>query len=144
MRARLTIGLLVGVVFGAALSWTGMTSPVVIRDGLLFHESYLFLFFASAVATAFVGTRILRALRVRAPLTGEPVAWSVSRPQRRHVVGSLLFGIGWGISDACPGPIATQLGQGIAWSVLTIAGVTVGVMAYLRREARTAATAARG
>ena len=53
-------GLLVGLVFGVTLSWTGMSDPDVIRDALLFRESYLFLFFASAVLTAIVGVRLLR------------------------------------------------------------------------------------
>src|ERR687884_555725 len=93
----------IGAVFGATLSWTGMSSPDVIRQGLLFERSYLFLFFAAAVATSFLGLRILRALRPRALLTGERVEWSVDRPQRRHVVGSVIFGVGWAVADACPG-----------------------------------------
>jgi uncharacterized protein len=134
MSKQLT-GLIVGAVFGVALSWTGMSSPEVIRGALLFEDSYLFLMFASAVATAFVGIRVLRALRARALLTGEPVGWSVAPPERRHVVGSLMFGTGWAISGACPGPIATQLGQGVAWSLFTLAGVVVGIAIFLRARA---------
>jgi uncharacterized membrane protein YedE/YeeE len=133
MGARITGGL-VGLVFGVTLSWTGMTSPEVIRSGLLFEKSYLYLFFASAVATAFVGLRLLRRHRTRAVVTGKPIAWSVDRPQRRHIVGSVIFGLGWGVADACPGPIATQLGQGIWWSLFTIAGLLAGVALYLRRQ----------
>jgi len=125
---------LVGVVFGATLSWTGMTSPVVLRQGLLFQRSYLFLFFAAAVTTAFVGLRLLRALRARALLTGERVTWEGVRPERRHLVGSVIFGIGWAVADACPGPIATQLGQGIPWSLCTIAGLLIGIRLFLVRD----------
>jgi uncharacterized membrane protein YedE/YeeE len=140
MRAR-TAGALVGVVFGVTLSWSGMTSPTVIRQALLFEKSYLFLFMASAMLTAFVGQRVLRAVNARAVLTGEPIAWQAVRPQRRHIVGSVLFGIGWGVADVCPGPVATQLGQGIAWSLLTLAGITIGIVLFRRREARAAAPA---
>jgi hypothetical protein len=132
-RARAAAGL-VGIVFGVMLSWTGMTSPVVIRQALLFEKSYLFLFMGSAVFTAMVGQRVLRAVQARAVLTGEPISWEVVKPQRRHVAGSLLFGIGWGIADVCPGPVATQLGQGIAWSLVTLLGITIGVELYRRRE----------
>jgi uncharacterized membrane protein YedE/YeeE len=123
--------LAIGAVFGATLSWTGLTSPNVIRDALLFKSAYLFLFFGSAVATSFVGLRILRARRERALLVDKPVRWKVERPQRHHIVGSVVFGVGWGIADACPGPIATQLGQGIWWSVFTIAGLFTGIAIYL-------------
>jgi len=121
VRTRVA-GALIGVVFGIVLSWSGMTSPEVIREGLLFADSYPFLFFASAVSTAFAGLWILRRRAPRALLTGERAQWQTVRPERRHVVGSLLFGVGWGVSGACPGPIATQLGQGIAWGVPTTVG----------------------
>jgi uncharacterized membrane protein YedE/YeeE len=125
-------GALVGVVFGVTLSWTGMTSPDVLRQGLLFENSYLYLFFASAVLTSFVGLRLVRGRR--ALVTGEKIAWKTTRPQARHIYGSLIFGVGWGVADACPGPIATQLGQGIWWSVFTIAGTLIGVRLFLRRQ----------
>lgn len=134
-RTRIAGGI-VGALFGITLSWTGMTSPNVIRNALLFKDSYLFLFFASAVATAVIGQRLLRARHARALLTSEPIGWKVQAPQRRHIAGSVLFGLGWGIADACPGPVATQLGQGIGWSLFTMAGLITGVWLYLRAEER--------
>jgi uncharacterized protein len=125
-------GLLVGLVFGVTLSWTGMSNPDVIRGALLFKESYLFLFFASAVLTASVGVRLLRGRR--ALLARERIDWRSTPVQRRHIAGSVLFGIGWALADACPGPIATQLGQGIAWSLFTVAGVVAGIWVFLRRR----------
>lgn len=134
MRARVA-GLGLGLVFGIVLSWSGMTSPVVIRQALLFQHAYLFEFFASAVLTAAVGLALLRRRRGRAVLIDAPLSWARERVERRHITGSLLFGLGWGISDACPGPIATQIGQGILWSVPLMAGVVLGVHVYLRRHA---------
>jgi uncharacterized protein len=128
MRPRLA-GLAVGVVFGVVLSWSGMTAPDVIRGALLFEDSYLFLFFASAVGTAAVGQLLLR----RAGL----ITWAPQRIERRHITGSLIFGIGWGVSDACPGPIMTQIGQGIAWGVPLLAGVLLGVYLFVRRSEET-------
>jgi uncharacterized membrane protein YedE/YeeE len=127
---------LIGVVFGVVLSWSGMTSPEVIREGLLFQSSYLFLFFGGAVTTAFVGLRILKRRAPRALLTGETVQWETIKPERRHVAGSVLFGIGWGVSGACPGPIATQLGQGIAWGIPTTLGLVLGIVLFRRLQAR--------
>ncbi len=129
-------GALIGIVFGVVLSWSGMTSPDVIRAGLLFQSAYLFLFFFAAVTTAFIGLRILRKRAPRALLTGERVEWEPVKPERRHVVGSLLFGIGWGVSGACPGPIATQLGQGIWWGIPTTIGLVGGILLFCRLQAR--------
>jgi uncharacterized membrane protein YedE/YeeE len=125
-------GLLVGLVFGVVLCWSGMSDPDVIRGALLFKESYLFLFFASAVVTATVGVRLLRGRR--AVLTRERIDWRSTPVQRRHILGSVLFGTGWALADACPGPIAAQLGQGVVWSLFTVAGVVVGIWAFLRRQ----------
>jgi uncharacterized protein len=120
-------GAVIGVVFGFTLCWSGMSDPDVIREALLFDDAYLFLMFASAVAVAMAGQELLRRRR------GQPLVRE--RPGRRHVVGSVLFGIGWGVADACPGPIATQVGQGIAWSLFTLAGALAGVYLFLRRGA---------
>jgi len=129
-------GALIGVVFGVVLSWSGMTSPEVIREGLLFEDAYLFLFFGGAVTTAFAGLLILRRRAPRALLTGERVEWETVSPERRHVAGSVLFGIGWGVSGACPGPIATQLGQGIAWGIPTTVGLVLGILLFRRLQVR--------
>jgi uncharacterized protein len=136
--ARRAAAAAIGVVFGVTLCWTGMSSPEVLRDGLLFRSAYLFLFFGAAVITAFLGLRVLKARQTRAVLTGERIAWTPLPPERRHIVGSLLFGAGWAIADACPGPIATQLGQGVWWSLATIAGLTVGLRLAVRQQAQTA------
>jgi uncharacterized membrane protein YedE/YeeE len=133
MRGRL-LGLLIGLVFGIVLCWSGMISPVVIREALLFEDSYLFLFFAAAVATAALGQLAIRRVMRTAVLTDQPVGWSLQRPRRRHIVGSAIFGLGWGVADACPGPIAAQVGQGIWWAVFTLAGVIIGVRLFLRRS----------
>lgn len=121
-----------GALFGLAMSWGQFVDPDRIRDMLLLRDAYLYLMMGTAVAVGFAGTRLLRRVRARALLTGEPVSWSSSRPQRRHVAGAAIFGVGWAIADTCPAPIAAQLGQGALWSLFTFAGVLVGILVYLR------------
>jgi len=117
--------LAIGLVFGLVLCWSGMSSPDVIRDGLLFKDSYLYFMFASAVLTAAVGLQVLKRLR--------GASWTPERPERRHVTGAALFGLGWGIANVCPGPIATQVGMGIGWGYVTCVGAVAGVYLFLRR-----------
>ncbi|MBA3330682.1 MAG: YeeE/YedE family protein [Actinobacteria bacterium] len=123
----------VGLVFGFTLAWSGMSDPDVIRRGLLFEDLYLFGLFLTALVTASAGVHLLRRVRARALVTGERIGWETLRPERRHIVGSIVFGLGWSISAACPGPIAAQLGGGLLWSVPTIAGVALGIKLYLVR-----------
>ncbi len=125
-----------GTAFGFVLAWAGMTNPDVIQRMLLLEEAYLFLVMFSSIAVAFTGVRILRRRRARALLTGEPLAWSPARPARNHVAGSVLFGLGWATTLSCPGPIAAQLGQGRLWSLCTIAGICVGLVAQAQWQVR--------
>ena len=66
------------------------------------------------------------------------MAWTRETPRRNHVVGSILFGVGWAVADACPGPIATQVGQGVLWSLFTITGVVAGIVLAQRASASAA------
>lgn len=122
----------VGIVFGLVLCWSRMADPDVIRSALLLERSYLYLFFASAVLVAAIGTELLRRSHRRALLADGPVGFSRQPPRRRHLVGGFVFGVGWAIADACPGPIVTQIGQAIPWAAATLAGVVLGIVLFQR------------
>ena len=132
---KILAGAAVGLVFGIVISWSGMASPEIIRHALLFEQAYLFLMFASAVATAWLGLALLRRRERAALLTGERLSYGRDEIQRRHIAGSFLFGVGWAVADACPAPIAAQIGQGVPWAVFTLTGVAFGVWLFLRRGA---------
>jgi uncharacterized membrane protein YedE/YeeE len=135
MRVRAAAALF-GAAFGFLISWGQFSDPDRIRDMLLLRDPYLYLMMASAIAVASTGTWLLRRRRARALLTGEAIAVERTRPERRHIVGAAIFGVGWAIADSCPAPIAAQLTQGVWWSLFTIAGVAIGVLVFLRRQER--------
>ncbi|HEX2087925.1 MAG TPA: DUF6691 family protein [Solirubrobacteraceae bacterium] len=128
-----------GAVFGFMISWGHFTDPDAIRAMLLLEDAYLWKMFVLAVAVGFVGVRLVRGRRAR--LTGEPIAWATLRPERRHVTGALLFGAGWGLSNACPAPVAAQLAQGMWWSLCVLAGIAFGVHLYARHGEQASADA---
>lgn len=133
-----------GVAFGFLLAWGGLADPDVIQAMLLLEDAYVYLMLASAVAVGLAGTRLLVRRRARALFTGEEVACTTDRPERRHVAGSVLFGTGWAIACVCPGPAAVQVGQGVGWGLLTLAGMALGVRLHLLREERAARRPGRG
>lgn len=124
MKLRLA-ALVLGVVSGFTVSWARMTDPRTFHAMLSLDSPRIYLLMGSAVVVAFVGARVIRGRR--ALLTGEPINWAPARPTRSHLVGSVLFGIGWGISEACPGPAAAALGAGRVFTLAVAAGVLVGV-----------------
>jgi uncharacterized protein len=132
-----------GVAFGFLISWGTLTDPDTIHRMLRLQDAYVFLMMGAAVGVGFVGVRLLTRRSRPALLTGEPIRARIDRIERRHVVGSAMFGLGWAIADTCPGPVAAQLGQGLPWALCTAAGVTGGVLLFQARGRRRAAPAAR-
>jgi|SRR6187402_2900987 uncharacterized membrane protein YedE/YeeE len=82
---------------------------------------------------AAVGVRALRIFNVRALLADVPIAWTVQSVRQHHVIGSVVFGIGWLIAGTCSGPVAAQLGGGQIAAVFTIAGVLTESDVKMRR-----------
>lgn len=119
--AALALGVVTGFVFG----WARLTDPETFHRMLSLRSADVYLLMGGAVAVVFVGARLLRGHR--ALVTRETIDWSSTRPTRSHLVGSAVFGVGWGVSASCPGPIAAQLGGGRVLTVALAAGVVVGV-----------------
>ena len=117
--------LLLGIVTGFVFGWARMTDPETFHDMLALRSPTIYLLMASAVAVAFAGSRLLRGRP--ALLGGQRIDWSPTRPTRNHVLGSVIFGVGWGVSDACPGPVAAQLGTGRLLAFALAAGILAGV-----------------
>jgi uncharacterized membrane protein YedE/YeeE len=129
MALRLT-GFASGVAFGFILGWARLTDYDVIRDMLLLQKPDVFLLMFSAMLTSAAGVRLLRTFKVRSVLDATPITWATQMPERRHLVGSTLFGIGWSLAGTCPGPLAAQLGRGQIAAVFTIAGVLTGIFIH--------------
>ena len=123
------LGLLFGTAFGFVMAWARLSDPAVIGRMLRLQEFDVFLLMGSAVAVAAIGVRLLRAVGARALVTQEPIAWNVERPQRHHILGSLVFGVGWSVAGTCPGPVAVMIGQGRFEGLVIVAGLLVGVSA---------------
>lgn len=131
-----TAALVVGIGFGFVLGWARLTDYDVIHRMLLLREFDVFLMMGAAMATAAIAARLLRAIGTRTLVGAAPISWTVTRPTRDHVVGSVIFGTGWAIAGTCPGPIAAQLGRGQLAALITLAGVLCGValFGYVKRR----------
>jgi hypothetical protein len=127
---RVVSSLLVGVLFGLGLTISGMINPAKIIGFLDIAGEWdpsLLVVMASALAVASVGYRIVLA-RGKPAFEDRfqlPTKTAIDRPL---ILGSALFGIGWGLSGLCPGPAisAASLGQGAVYSYLL--AMAVGMM----------------
>ena len=119
--------MLFGAGFGFILGWARLSDPDVLHRMLMLREIDVLLMMGAAIATASIGVRVLKAVRFRTLLDGTPVTWRTLPPNWNHVLGSMAFGLGWSVSNACPGPIAVQLGRGEWSAVFTAIGLMCGI-----------------
>lgn len=120
-----TIGF--GVIFGALLVGSRVTDYNVIHQGLLLHSPYVYLMMGSAM---FVGLGCLWVLERFGWKTGlgGPLRLRRLRIERKHILGGILFGLGWAITGTCPAVSAAQLGSGTLAGVIVMAGLFVGTV----------------
>lgn len=130
---RNLFGVVFGLAFGFWLSWTGFTSYDVIMSGLLFENFYLWLLFPTGVAASAAGIWLLKLSGART-LSGAPIRWERVAVRREHLLGAALFGLGWALTGACPGPAVAQIGKGQLVGLFTTGGILLGV--WLRGRAQ--------
>ena len=124
--------LLSGLVFGLALIVSGMANPAKVLGfldlGGVWDPSLAFVM-GGAIA---VGTVAFAVAKRR---TMSLLGTAMHLPNARHidhrlVLGSLLFGVGWGVAGFCPGPALVGLGMGVAKAGVFVAAMLVGMGVY--------------
>ena len=114
--------MLVGLVFGVALSRIGFTSWDEIHRMFTFGDLRLVLTFATAVAALAISWLVIARL-------SHP-RWAPRPLHRGSLAGGMLFGIGWALSGACPSIALVQLGEGQLGALLSVAGIFAGNWLY--------------
>jgi hypothetical protein len=133
MRNNL-ISLLLGTIFGFSLSFAGATNFTLHAQLFLFENSWLFIVIATAVAVGAIGVYLLRKNNINAILTRSSIDLSPKSMTPNLIMGAILFGIGWGMSAACPGTAPTMIGEGKLEGLFLVFGILLGTIAYGRIE----------
>jgi uncharacterized membrane protein YedE/YeeE len=129
---QLLSAFLVGLLFGAGLIVSGMTDPFKVIGFLdvtgPWDPSLAFVM-AGAVLVGAIAYRI--AGRRAAAVLGEPMRLPATTVvDRRLVLGSLVFGIGWGLAGFCPGPALVALGAGYGKAAAFVAAMIAGMALF--------------
>jgi uncharacterized membrane protein YedE/YeeE len=132
------VSLLVGLLFGAGLIVSGMSDPFKVigfLDVTGMWDPSLALVLAGAVLVGLVAYPI--AGRRTAAVLGGPMQLPAAREiDRRLVLGSLTFGIGWGLAGFCPGPALVALGAGYGKAAAFVAAMVAGMALFELFERR--------
>ena len=121
--------LLIGVYFGIVLVKAQVASWFRIRRMFLFEEAHMYLVLASAIAVGVVAVLLIRHLGVHT-ISGDVAELKKKGFHKGVIAGGILFGMGWVITGACPGPIFAQLGNGEWAALATFAGAFAGAYLY--------------
>jgi uncharacterized membrane protein YedE/YeeE len=125
---NLLLGIYLGVVFAKAevISWFR------IQEMFRFQSFHMYGIIGSAVAVAAAGTWLVRRRGMRT-IDGRPIDMSRLRWQGAGVqywLGGTLFGVGWALTGACPGPMFALVGTGLSVMLVAILAALTGVWAY--------------
>lgn len=136
-----------GLVFGLGLIVSGMSNPAKVIGFLdlagRWDPSLAFVM-AGAIAVGVVAFAL--AGRRSRSLLGAPMSLPTAREiDRPLVLGSALFGVGWGLAGFCPGPAMVALGLGEAKALVFVAAMVAGMVVFewLQRRGQPVAAAAR-
>jgi uncharacterized membrane protein YedE/YeeE len=130
-------GFAFGSAFGFVIAAAGINNYDVIHRMLLLQELEVYFIMASAIAVAAPLLWVLERSKVRTILGG-PITIERGPVRRNNLLGSAVFGAGWALSGACPGPAIAMVAAGNVPALAVIAGLLTGVVAHDRVAARRA------
>lgn len=129
-RAHLWRYLFAGSYFGFVLVKAEVLSWYRIQEMFRFQSPYMYLVIGSAVLVGMLSLGLLRRAQVRS-LTGEVVRLEPKPSGYKHtLLGGIIFGLGWGLLGACPGPIMALFGAGSTVMVVVFLSALAGTWAY--------------
>ncbi len=123
--------LLLGIAFGITLTQAEVLSWFRIQEMFRFHSPRMYLIIASALGTAMLSVEIIKRQQIKT-LSGDPIVIPPKRMDRgiRYALGGTLFGIGWALTGACPGPLFALVGNGLTVMIAAILSAIAGTLTY--------------
>ncbi len=122
--------LIVGILFGIIMSKSEVISWYRIYEMFRFESFHMYGIIGSAVVLGALATWVIKKYKLR-NLDGEQITFSDKQKSiPRYLIGGTLFGLGWAMTGACPGPMFVLLGKGV-WSVgIIVISATFGTFLY--------------
>ena len=126
---RLIKYLLLGMVFGIVLIKSQVVSWFRIQEMFRLESFHMYGVIGSAVAVGALSVFLIRRLGIRT-VSGEDVVIPTKTFNWGYVIGGLIFGLGWAITGACPGPLFAQVGGGFLVVLVTLLSAIAGTWVY--------------
>lgn len=119
------VGMLFGIVFVKAeiMSW--------FRIQEMFHlqSFHMYGVIGTAVVVGMISVWIIKKFNLKT-IDGSPITFTPKKFHKGNIYGSIIFGLGWGITGACPGPLFAQVGSGVLAASVMIISALAGTWVY--------------
>ncbi|HWK58292.1 MAG TPA: DUF6691 family protein [Parapedobacter sp.] len=133
---RLTYGwrhntkyLVAGVLFGVLLVKSEVISWFRIQEMFRLQSFHMYGIIGSAVIVGIISVWLIKKFRIKT-IDGEPITIAPKKFTKGHIYGGLIFGFGWAITGACPGPLFAQIGTGATVIAVTLLSAVAGTWVY--------------
>lgn len=121
----LFLGILFGIVFvkGEIVSWFR------IQEMFRLSSFYMYGVIGTAVILGAISVFIIKKFNIKT-IQGEKVVFHPKTFYKGQIFGGLIFGLGWAITGACPGPLFAQIGSGFLAIIITLLSAIAGTWVY--------------
>ena len=127
--------LLMGMYLGVLFTKSEVAQWQRIHDMFLFREAHMYLIIATAIVVAMISMLLIKRFSVKS-IEGTPIKYQPKPYHTGVIIGGMLFGAGWAITGACPGPIYAQIGGGQWMALCTLVGAILGMFSYAALKPR--------
>ena len=121
--------LLAGVVFGIILIKSQVVSWFRIQEMFRLQAFHMYGIIGSAIFVGMISILIIKSFNIKS-ISGEPIVIPQKQFSWGNIIGGLIFGLGWAITGACPGPLYALFGSGIWVIGITLLSAIFGVWVY--------------
>lgn len=121
--------MLVGILFGIIFVKSEVISWFRIQEMFRLQSFHMYGIIGSAVLTGMISVWIIKKFNIKT-IHGEPISITPKQFNKGQIYGGLLFGFGWAITGACPGPLFAQIGTGVTVITITLLSAIAGTWVY--------------
>ncbi|QTE39227.1 YeeE/YedE thiosulfate transporter family protein [Mucilaginibacter gossypii] len=126
--------LFAGLLFGIMLVKSEVISWFRIQEMFRLQSFHMYGIIGSAIIVGMISVMIIKHFKIKT-LTGDAIVIPDKKFSWGNVYGGLIFGLGWAITGACPGPLFAQIGSGFLVTSVTLLSAILGTWVYgLLRE----------
>ena len=121
--------LIPGILFGILLVKSQVVSWFRIQEMFHLQSFHMFGIIGSAIVVGMVSVLIIKKLQLKT-INKEAIVIPDKKFNWGNVYGGLIFGLGWAITGACPGPLFAQIGSGFFVIIITFLSALAGTWVY--------------